>query len=63
MFDIYEYAVSRLRSDNHSLSELEKLMGVPAETLRDIKAGRVANPRIDTLRKIVAHYLPSAEAA
>lgn len=53
-------ALRKLRADRRSLNELERVTGVPAETLRDIKHRIVKDPRLTTLRKIVRAY---AEAA
>jgi len=59
MRDIFDVALMGLKADSRSLNEIAAEMGVPAETLRDIKSGHVSNPRIDTLRKIAAHYAQS----
>lgn len=56
MSDIFDIALAGLKADQRSLNEIASEVGVPAETLRDIKSGHVSNPRIDTLRKIAAHY-------
>lgn len=54
--DVYEEALKKLRADRRSFNELEEITGIPAETIRDIKRRIVKNPRLDTLRKIVAVY-------
>lgn len=54
--DIYEEALKKLRADTRTLNELEKAIGLPAETIRDIKNRIVLSPRYDTLKKIAAHY-------
>lgn len=59
--DIYEQALKKLRADRRSLNELEAETGIPAETLRDIKAKITKSPRLDTLRKLAKHY--EAQAA
>jgi DNA-binding Xre family transcriptional regulator len=56
MVDVYEEALKKLRADRRSFNELEEVIGIPAETIRDIKRRIVKNPRLDTLRKIVAVY-------
>ena len=56
MADIYETALKKLAADERSLNQLEEEIGVPAETLRDIKSGHVKSPRFDTLKKIARHY-------
>jgi hypothetical protein len=61
--DIYEEALEKLRADERSLNVLEQVIGVPAETLRDIKRRIVTDPRMTTLRKIVAHYGGETESS
>ena len=56
MADIYELALKKLAADERSLNELEREIGVPSETLRDIKSGHVASPRFDTLKRIAKFY-------
>ena len=56
MSDIYELALKKLATDSRSLNELEREIGVPSETLRDIKSGHVGSPRFDTLKKIAQYY-------
>lgn len=56
MFDIYESALKKLRSDQRTLNELEEAIGIPAETIRDIKNRRCKNPRYGTLKKLAKHY-------
>ena len=56
MADIYEIALEKLAADERSLNRLAEEIGVPAETLRDIKSGHVKSPRFDTLKKIAKHY-------
>lgn len=58
--DFYDAALRRLRADDRAPSALEKAIGVPEETLRDIKKGVCKNPRVKTVKKIVAHYFPKA---
>lgn len=60
LVDIYENALRKLRADKRSLNRLEEEIGIPAETLRDIKRRIVKNPRLNTLRALAKHY---AEAA
>ena len=60
MADPYEQALKKLAADERSLNELSKLTGIPAETLRDIKSGHVANPRFDTLKKLAFLYAKAA---
>jgi DNA-binding Xre family transcriptional regulator len=60
MHDPYELALKRLRSDRRSLNELEREIGIPAETLRDIKRRIVKFPRFDTLKRLVAYYEQAA---
>lgn len=52
MNDPYEQLIENLRADQRSLKQLEVESGVPEETIRDIKSGKVSSPRIDTLRAI-----------
>lgn len=54
--DMYELALKKLADDERSLAQLAEEIGVPAETLRDIKSGHVKSPRFDTLKKIATHY-------
>jgi hypothetical protein len=56
--DIYDAALRRLRADARAPAELEKEIGVPAGTLRDLKNNLCTNPRMKTVKKIVAHYFP-----
>lgn len=56
MVDLYEDALKKLRADKRSLNELERAIGLPAETIRDIKRRIVRWPRYDTLKKIAEHY-------
>lgn len=60
MLDIYDAALKKLRSDPRSPGELEEATGVKATTIRDIKKRICKNPRVDTVKKIVAHYFPEA---
>ena len=39
-----------------NLKALKKIIGVPSETLRDIRTGHIKSPGIATLQKIAAHY-------
>lgn len=61
MVDIFDSVLKSLDGDQRSLAELERLSGVPSETIRDIKARKVS-PRIDTIRKIAALYRSAAAA-
>lgn len=61
MVDVYEEALKKLRADERSCNALERKIGVPAETLRDIKQRIVKNPRYDTLKRIAAFYEREAE--
>lgn len=61
MVDIHEFVVSKLNAETRSLNELAKQTGVPSETLRDIRSRHVRSPRIDTLKKIAAHYMGQDE--
>jgi len=54
--DSYELAVKKLIADQRSINELERVIKLPAETLRNIKRGIVKSPRLDTLRRIAKHY-------
>lgn len=54
--DVYEDALARLKADERSCNELERLSGIPAETLRDLKNGTTANPRLSTLRQLARLY-------
>jgi hypothetical protein len=56
MYDIYEEALKKLRADKRTLNELERAIGLPAETIRDIKERITRSPRLDTVKKIVRHY-------
>jgi DNA-binding Lrp family transcriptional regulator len=56
MFDIYEEALKKLRADKRTLNELERAIGLPAETIRDIRERITKSPRLDTMKKIVKHY-------
>ena len=60
MVDMYGIALKKLRADRRSINEMERAIGIPAETLRDIKRGIVRHPRYDTLQKIARHYTVSA---
>lgn len=61
--DIYDAALKRLRADNRAPAILEKEIRVPAGTLRDIKKGLCKNPRVKTVKQIVAYYFPKTQAA
>jgi transcriptional regulator with XRE-family HTH domain len=52
MADIYEAALKRLRTDKRTHNELERVVGLPAETIRDIRNGITTNPRFDTMRRL-----------
>ena len=54
--DAYEVALQRLKADQRSYLQMERDSGIPWETLRDLKLGVCKNPRLSTIRKIVAHY-------
>lgn len=56
MSDPYEQALKQLKKDKRSLNELGKLIGIPYETLRDIKNGITKSPGYATLKKLAAHY-------
>lgn len=60
MSDQYAQALKKFRSDKRSLNELEKVIGLPAETLRDIKRRISKFPRYDTIRRIARYYQESA---
>lgn len=57
--DIYEQALKRLRADTRSLRQLKFLSGIPDETLRDLKSGKIKSPRLETIRKVAAFYFPT----
>ena len=56
MFDIHAFVVGKLNAETRSLKALKKIIGVPSETLRDIRTGHIKSPGIATLQKIAAHY-------
>lgn len=58
--DIYDAALRRLKADDRAPAVLKKEIGIPAGTLRDIKKGLCENPRVKTVKKIVAYYFPKA---
>lgn len=60
MLDIYDQALKKLRADSRAPAEIGESIGVPSSTIRDIKKRICTNPRIKTVRKIVAHYFPEA---
>ena len=60
MSDPYEAALRQLRADTRSLNHLERMIRVPAETLRDIRQGITKSPRYDTLKKLLKFYGQSA---
>lgn len=62
MVDIYEDGLKKLRSDKRSCNELERLIGLPAETIRDIKRRIVRFPRLDTLKAIAKFYAEQPSA-
>lgn len=61
--DIYDQAVKRLKADSRSLLELERESGIPYETLRDIKSGRVKSSRMVTIRRVAKFYFPKQMSA
>jgi transcriptional regulator with XRE-family HTH domain len=61
MNDPYEQLIENLRADQRSLKQLEVESGVPEETIRDIKSGKVSSPRIDTLRAIAKCFQGAAQ--
>lgn len=60
--DIHEAALERLRADERAPAVLEKEIGVPAGTLRDIKKNICTNPRWKTVKQIAAYYFPKLAA-
>lgn len=58
--DIYDEALKKLRADKRTPAAIGELTGVPPTTIRDIKERICTNPRIKTVKKIVAHYFPEA---
>lgn len=56
MTDPYEHGLKKLRADPRSINELERVIGIPAETIRDLKRRICKNPRYTTLKKIARHY-------
>jgi hypothetical protein len=54
--DTFATALTRLKADKRTLQVLSDQSGLPVETIRDIKAGVTDNPRLDTMRKLVALY-------
>jgi transcriptional regulator with XRE-family HTH domain len=59
MSDPYEEVLNRLGKDERSLEQLERECGVPAETIRDIKSGKVKFPRLNTLRALAKCFPPT----
>lgn len=59
----YDAALQKFHKDERPLQTLEQRIGVPWETLRDIKNGTTKSPRLDTLRKMAKHYERKARAA
>ena len=57
--DQFDIALKKLKRDRRSFNELERVTGIPAETLRDINNGLVTDPRISTVRKLVRLYQPA----
>lgn len=60
--DIYDAAIKRLKADNRTPAALQEQIGVPAGTLRDIKKDLCKNPRVKTVKQIVAYYFPKLAA-
>lgn len=58
MLDIYDEALKKLRADKRNPREIGDSVGIPSTTIRDIKERICTNPRIKTVKKIVAHYFP-----
>lgn len=56
MPDPYEEGLKKLRADRRSNNELERVIGIPAETIRDIRQRICTNPRFQTVKKIARHY-------
>jgi transcriptional regulator with XRE-family HTH domain len=50
-------------ADQRSFRSLEGLTGVPEETIRDLKRGRIKSPRLDTLRQLAKVYGQRRKAA
>jgi hypothetical protein len=59
----YELVWSRFMADQRSFRSLEGLTGVPEETIRDLKRGRIKSPRLDTLRQLAKVYGQRRKAA
>jgi DNA-binding XRE family transcriptional regulator len=53
----YTDGLNRLRRDRRSTYTLAAEIGIPRETVRDIKTGRIRAPRWTTMQKIAGHYL------
>lgn len=58
--DIYETALRKLRSDKRDNKTLAHEIGLPKETVRDIRSGHVEYPRLPTLRLIYRYYEKAA---
>lgn len=56
MADLYEQALKKFRSDERDNGTLAQEIGLPKETVRDIRSGHVEYPRLPTLRLIAAFY-------
>lgn len=56
MSDPYEMAIRKLRADRTPLNRLQRSTRVPYSTLRDMKRKKTRSPRLDTLKKLAAHY-------
>lgn len=54
--DIYEHALRKLRTDKRDNKTLAHEIGLPKETVRDIRSGHVEYPRLPTLRLIAGYY-------
>ena len=60
MADLYEQALKKFRSDERDNGTLAQEIGLPKETVRDIRSGHVEYPRLPTLRLIAAFYEKAA---
>lgn len=53
-------ALKRLKKDERPLTVLEKLSGLPRETIRDLRNGITDNPRLTTCEGLLKLYPPEA---
>jgi hypothetical protein len=58
--DLYDLALKKLKEDPRGYLELEREIGLPWTTLRDIKEGVTKSPRFATVKQIAAYYRTAA---